>query len=129
MAKPLSQEEKNYIDLHGGTMKHVDLVGQMFDIFRVSRTPGTISAYLSRHNVKKVPVCVRSAVSIPFGSAVVKTGRLIRAMDNTDTSAHDIAQVVGLSLEQVQGLISRGGIPQPYAASVKIFYKKLGEVV
>ncbi|MBL4801369.1 MAG: hypothetical protein JKY45_05695 [Emcibacter sp.] len=129
MAKPLSQAEKNYIDTHGGTMKHRELSKQMLGIFEVSRTTGTICAYLSRRNVKNVPVCASMAVLIPFGPAVVKTGRLIRAMDNTGTSLHDIADLTDLGLEQVQGLINRGGIPAAYAARVKDFYKEMGEVV
>ncbi len=65
-------------------------------------------------------------VYVPRGKPIIKSGNLIKAMNNTDTSLFDVARVAGLNIESVRALVSRGGIPEQYSGSVRAFYEDRG---
>ena len=134
MGKPISEEVGRYIEQMQDRMTRVEIATNISFIFGVYRSANTVRAYIVRKRkpVKRIAapkVSFNASVFVPEGKPVIKNDKLLRAMTYTDTGCREIARVAGLSLEQVQGLIGRGGIPAPFADPVRAYYKAMGEMV
>ena len=130
MGKPMLQEEKRYIEEMGGKMTHAVIAQNLTTLFGNNRRTSTVASYLARINDRAAPKVSRNAaILVPKGKPVIKNDRLLRAMTYTDTGCREVAKAAGLSIEQVQGLVARGGIPKPYADPVRAYYKAMGERV
>lgn len=130
MGKLMSQEEKRYIEEMGGKMKNTDIAKNLTFLYGNTRRACTVASYLARLNDRAAPKASRNAsVFVPGGKPVIRNNTLLIAMEATETSCREIARGIGLSQEQVQGMLANGGIPKSYTEPVRVFFKERGERV